>query len=190
MQRHVQSGDGSAVELRRDQARPRQLHGLQPPASVPSPPSRAPPSDLPLTHASVPLLSQVAICHRTAAYNNPYQLLTVDAAALRGHAGHTIDGKHEWADVIPAPPGGCRESLCGDGRLQSRGGETCDDGNTASGDGCSAACSVESDYTCSGGSASSSDSCERTSRRQLGEDEADGAAKQRRRRFLSGKVKL
>jgi len=39
-------------------------------------------------------------------------------------------------------------SVCGDGRIQ--GSETCDDGNTASTDGCSASCRVEPPYTCSG----------------------------------------
>jgi cysteine-rich repeat protein len=56
-----------------------------------------------------------------------------------------------------ACPGGmvCTNSLCveppaqcGDGILQA--GETCDDGNTVNGDGCSAACQVEAGYQCSG----------------------------------------
>lgn len=37
---------------------------------------------------------------------------------------------------------------CGNGVLDT--GETCDDGNTTSGDGCSAACVVETNYKCSG----------------------------------------
>src|SRR5690348_6116771 len=37
---------------------------------------------------------------------------------------------------------------CGDGVLQD--GEQCDDGNGASGDGCSSACVVETGFTCSG----------------------------------------
>ncbi|APR80127.1 Multiple EGF-like-domain protein 3 precursor [Minicystis rosea] len=37
---------------------------------------------------------------------------------------------------------------CGDGTLG--GAEACDDGNTVSGDGCSATCTIESGYTCSG----------------------------------------
>ncbi len=38
--------------------------------------------------------------------------------------------------------------VCGDGRIQ--GSEVCDDGNTASTDGCSASCQVEQGFTCSG----------------------------------------
>ena len=37
---------------------------------------------------------------------------------------------------------------CGDNNLDS--GETCDDGNTINGDGCSATCTIESGYSCSG----------------------------------------
>src|SRR5690348_17987172 len=40
----------------------------------------------------------------------------------------------------------CRSyaAYCGDGILQQLYGETCDDGNNASGDGCSATCQIES----------------------------------------------
>jgi len=51
-------------------------------------------------------------------------------------------------DVFSDDPGGKRAGLglCGDGLLQ--GGESCDDGNTTSGDGCSQSCSVESCFSC------------------------------------------
>lgn len=39
-------------------------------------------------------------------------------------------------------------TVCGDGVIT--GAETCDDANTASGDGCSSSCQIESGYTCSG----------------------------------------
>ncbi len=45
------------------------------------------------------------------------------------------------SDIIPI-------ASCGDGAVA--GAEACDDGNTVSGDGCSAACAVEAGYTCSG----------------------------------------
>jgi cysteine-rich repeat protein len=38
--------------------------------------------------------------------------------------------------------------VCGDGKIE--GSETCDDGNTKSGDGCSATCTVEPGYACTG----------------------------------------
>ena len=46
---------------------------------------------------------------------------------------------------------------CGDGRRV--GNEACDDGGTASGDGCSASCVVEPGWTCVGGSVRSNDTC-------------------------------
>jgi len=44
--------------------------------------------------------------------------------------------------------GGFVDGVCGDGVLSP--GETCDDGNTLGGDGCSAACIIESGFLCSG----------------------------------------
>ena len=46
-----------------------------------------------------------------------------------------------------APPVAAGGGMCGDAKLQT--GETCDDGNDVSGDGCSAACLVEYGYECS-----------------------------------------
>ena len=49
-------------------------------------------------------------------------------------------------------------ATCGDSKREV--GEMCDDGNTASGDGCAADCSVvEIGYTCSGGSSGGPDTC-------------------------------
>ena len=44
--------------------------------------------------------------------------------------------------------GACETAACGNGRLES--GEACDDGNGASGDGCSASCAIETGWSCSG----------------------------------------
>lgn len=44
---------------------------------------------------------------------------------------------------------------CGDGVVQA--GETCDDGNIASGDGCSQICAIESGWTCTGAPSTCSD---------------------------------
>ena len=50
------------------------------------------------------------------------------------------------------------DNTCGDGFRDPL--EACDDGNTAGGDGCSAACAVEAGYLCSGGSATAGpDAC-------------------------------
>lgn len=48
--------------------------------------------------------------------------------------------------------GGCVAPRCGDGKVGSN--EACDDGNNASGDGCSATCSVEPFFTCNNASPS------------------------------------
>ena len=45
------------------------------------------------------------------------------------------------------------------GDSKRAGSETCDDGNTNDGDGCSSLCAIESNYIWSGGSVSSPDSC-------------------------------
>jgi cysteine-rich repeat protein len=47
-----------------------------------------------------------------------------------------------------ASPAASPAARCGDGRLAA--GEACDDGNATSGDGCSATCTVEAGFTCSG----------------------------------------
>ena len=47
----------------------------------------------------------------------------------------------------PEPESESVPPICGDGVVS---GETCDDGNTTSGDGCSATCTVEPGFTCSG----------------------------------------
>ncbi len=49
--------------------------------------------------------------------------------------------------------GGCNANCtlgpyCGDGMLQLQFGESCDDGNGNSGDGCSSSCQVEPGYAC------------------------------------------
>ncbi|CAI2376582.1 unnamed protein product [Moneuplotes crassus] len=48
-------------------------------------------------------------------------------------------------------------TVCGDGKRA--GSEECDDSNKRSGDGCSASCTVESSWYCTGGTTSSADTC-------------------------------
>ena len=52
----------------------------------------------------------------------------------------------------------CIGSLCGNNVLDS--GETCDDNNTISGDGCSSTCQLENDGICGDGTISTSESCD------------------------------
>lgn len=49
--------------------------------------------------------------------------------------------------------------ICGDGYLMNNSAKACDDGNLDSGDGCSAACSVEVGFRCENGSNSGPSSC-------------------------------
>jgi cysteine-rich repeat protein len=58
-----------------------------------------------------------------------------------GGGGAATGGTAASTTVDSAP-------VCGDGVVS--GNEECDDGNTTSGDGCSATCTVEAGYTCTG----------------------------------------
>ena len=61
-------------------------------------------------------------------------------------AGGPIDGSVMDATVVDARPDVLTNVNCGDGQLQP--GETCDDANTASDDGCSSNCILEPGYAC------------------------------------------
>src|SRR6516225_7910383 len=61
-----------------------------------------------------------------------------DDGALGGAGGSTDDAGQPFS--FDAPP----TSVCGNGIVEF--GESCDDGNTASGDGCSSSCALEPHY--------------------------------------------
>lgn len=66
-----------------------------------------------------------------------------------GDAGAPIDSGAEAAsssDGGPTPVSKCFMDVCGDGIIET--GETCDDGNDVSGDGCSSTCQVEAGWSC------------------------------------------
>ena len=65
----------------------------------------------------------------------------------------------------------CEATACGNGRLET--GETCDDGGTTAGDGCSATCTTETGWTCSGVPSSCSPIC--GDGRILGAEACDGS---------------
>jgi cysteine-rich repeat protein len=58
--------------------------------------------------------------------------------------------------MIIGSSGACVE-ICGDSK--NFGLLECDDGNLVNGDGCSSACEIEADWTCTGGSPTNSDIC-------------------------------
>jgi len=72
--------------------------------------------------------------------------------------GNTIAGDGCAADCMSVEPGyscptpgqpciiGTGPAVCGNGKLET--GESCDDGNAVSGDGCSITCQIEAQYTC------------------------------------------
>ncbi len=53
----------------------------------------------------------------------------------------------QLCDTAQMPPA-CVDAICGNGSIET--GEGCDDQNTTAGDGCSATCAVEPDWTCMG----------------------------------------
>jgi fibro-slime domain-containing protein len=58
------------------------------------------------------------------------------------------DGCNPFCEVEPSCPMGACTSRCGDGLILPSDNETCDDGNTRTGDGCSATCTIEAGYAC------------------------------------------
>src|SRR5947209_7643464 len=62
-----------------------------------------------------------------------------------GHDGGSPSDRMSPPESRPPPTG-----ACGDGSLNADKGETCDDGNTANGDGCSSNCLEEPGATCAG----------------------------------------
>lgn len=109
----------------------------------------------------------------TTDYTGYYSATDACAASTAFTGGSTMtDGSGNWAPNGGTVPAGtwyfyatsdaCSTSIpdtnnphviaasavCGNGAVES--GEACDDGNTADGDGCSAACAVESGWSCGG----------------------------------------
>jgi cysteine-rich repeat protein len=62
------------------------------------------------------------------------------------------DQNHSLNDACPSGEGGsCVPAYCGDGFVWNVDGlEACDDGNSESGDGCSALCAIETNWACTG----------------------------------------
>jgi fibro-slime domain-containing protein len=83
-----------------------------------------------------------------------------DGSALPGSGGFrgvvdvTLGGMNAQGGANPGAGGSCEDAVecrvgCGNGRLDPKLSEVCDDGNGTSGDGCSADCkTVETDYVC------------------------------------------
>lgn len=51
---------------------------------------------------------KITICHATGSETNPYVEITISVNGLNGHGGH-----HDGADIVPAPAGGCPETVAG-----------------------------------------------------------------------------
>lgn len=100
------------------------------------------------------------ICHNTGSNNNPYNTISISGNAVCAHKAQHGDTPGPCnGDPVSACKGdptlpanfvcaGAPNPSCGNGVPESP--ETCDDGNTSSGDGCSTTCVVEPNYTCSG----------------------------------------
>jgi fibro-slime domain-containing protein len=70
--------------------------------------------------------------------------LLVDSGA--GAAGTSDAAANDGGVVLG--PSACVQESCGDGVVETDIGETCDDGNVTSGDGCSSTCQLERGWTC------------------------------------------
>src|SRR4051812_43196279 len=88
------------------------------------------------------LLAGVAIAACSAGSSAPKSRVTTSGGAGGG------TGNSGGNSGMPGFAGGLTldTSACGDHKFDP--GEACDDGNTAAGDGCSAACQIEADCTC------------------------------------------
>jgi len=78
-------------------------------------------------------------------------------AIMRATVGNTASLQADDVDGSVARYGCCRPGICGDGTLDP--GESCDDGNLASGDGC-AACEIEVAAVCGDGAEDPGEACD------------------------------
>ncbi len=81
--------------------------------------------------------------------------------------GNLVDWDGCFGNCTEAPGWSCAEDVfgksicvpnCGNGRRDPKDGETCDDSNTNSGDGCSG-CTVDNGWECHGGNETFPDTC-------------------------------
>lgn len=96
--------------------------------------------------------------HTTATYTTrgmplaiPYQLYTFEFRAISPMTRLRFSGTDaslagSILDLVASPTSVCTRTSCGDGTMGA--GETCDDGNSVGGDGCSASCRLERGYMC------------------------------------------
>ena len=145
---------------------------------------------------------KIKICHASDSQNNPYQENTVDDNSILGNNGHDDHNgsvwypgiaDHSWGDIIPpfSYEGGlypgknwdaagqaiwnnsCKPvPICGNNIQET--GETCDDGNTESCDGCSATCQTEADGDQDGIYDSCQDNCPSIANPNQEDAEGDG----------------
>ena len=100
------------------------------------------------------------ICHNSGSSSHPYNTISISENAVCTHLKQHGDGPgpcpgDSLADCKGAPPlpaqflcAAAGSVVCGNGTVES--GETCDDGNLSSNDGCSSYCVAESGFTCQG----------------------------------------
>lgn len=82
-------------------------------------------------------------CGGSGTEEMPPEVVCGDGVVDEGEACDTA-GESETCNVD------CTVAACGDGVINASAEEVCDDGNVAAEDGCSAACTIESGYVCSG----------------------------------------
>ena len=92
---------------------------------------------------AVAVAACVANVHGTAPVDA--SVSTTPDSAAEVHA--EVTPIERWPACDPATGLNCPVAPCGNGRLDLP-AETCDDGNTKGGDGCSASCQTETDWIC------------------------------------------
>jgi len=97
-------------------------------------------------------------------HTNPYKILVENGSMVRlvDHSYNNQTGCEGEANIglnsilqldEPTP-------ICGDAMIDEGAGESCDDGNTADGDGCSSTCQIESQPTCGDGVQDENEYCD------------------------------
>src|SRR4051812_36710538 len=91
-----------------------------------------------MRHAMAPALCVVIAASSMGCLNESVQLGREDKGAGAGADVDVCPGGASTCADDSAPP-----ALCGDGIVEARAGENCDDGGKVSGDGCSSTCRIE-----------------------------------------------
>jgi len=126
-----------------------------------------------VTAGTLPSSNVVGNCQKKTCNGSGVVITSIDDADLPDDSNEcTIDFCQQGNPVhspvnvdTPCSNGACNNNgqciafICGNGIVQVQAGETCDDSNAASGDGCSPACQIEPGFSCDGSPSICSTTC-------------------------------